>query len=84
MADSSHVSGLRAGVRAPFDAVARNRRIVGAALMALMLVACSRGAAPAQKPSDSAARQHQDGRNTHVRSALRSHELGHLGRAAHD
>src|SRR3954454_19366372 len=54
MADNSHVSGLRMRVRAPFDAVVRNRRIVGAALMALMLVACSRGAAPAQKPSASA------------------------------
>ena len=43
MADNSHVSGLRVRVRAPFDAVVRNRRIVGAALMALMLVACSRG-----------------------------------------
>jgi peptide/nickel transport system substrate-binding protein len=53
MADNSYVSGLRVRIRAPFDAVVRNRRIVGAALMALMLVACSRGAAPAQKPSAS-------------------------------
>src|SRR5687768_12497336 len=56
MAERSHMSDDR-GDQSPLRALTRHRRLIGSALMALALVACSRGASTPQqgtsaKPGD--------------------------------